>query len=409
MREVALNGVKVADFAWGVAGPLIGKELADYGATVVRVESFMRVDPVRLSSPFKNGEAGVDRAAGFAYYNANKYSMTLNFTHPKGLQIARRLISWADVVTESFRPGVMKTWGLSYEDIVKFKPDIIMISSSNMGQTGRHSRQRGLGNHLNGLIGLINFIGYPDKEPENLSTAYTDYVLGPFLGGVAVMAALDYRRRTGQGQLLDLSQFEVGLQGFLPAILDFIVNGRNGSRAGNSCHWAAPHGIYRCQGEDRWCAIAVFNDAEWKALCQVMGNPDWTRDSKFITAIGRKENEKELDLLIGEWTLNYSPEELMSRLQTAGVSAGVVKSPKDILEDPQLRERDFFWLLNHPTIGPLHHLGQCGILSKTPAQARAPAPRMGEHTEYVCRQILGIPEDEYGELLIDNVFDGDPG
>ncbi|MFC2003509.1 CaiB/BaiF CoA transferase family protein [Chloroflexota bacterium] len=404
MVERALEGIKVADFTWTLVGPIITKHLADYGATVVRVESPLPtgVCPLRVSIPFKDGKSGINRSGYFAYFNSNKYSMALDLTQPKGIEIAKKLIGWADVVAENFRPGTMEKWGLGYEDIKKLKPDIIMVRSSNQGQTGPYSQVPGLGNHLNGLIGLVNFTGWPDSEPVNMMLAYTDYIC-PMLGATAVMAALDYRRKTGKGQLLDFSQFEGGVQLFLPAIMDYIVNGREGSGQGNMSPYAAPHAAYRCRGDDRWCAIAVFSDREWKNLCQVMGNPSWTKEPIFATLSGRKENEDELNTLIEQWTINFSAEQVMSMLQAEGIAAGVVQSPRDIFEDQQLRYRDFFWLLNHREIGPFHHLGQVSKLSKTPAQARMAAPCLGEHTEVVCRELLGMSEEEFDELLVSGV------
>lgn len=401
----ALEGVKVADFTWALVGPIITKHLADYGATVVRVESPLPtgVCLLRVSIPFKDNRPGINRSGYFIYFNANKYSLSLDMNHPEGVAVAKKLIAWADVVAENFRPGTMERWGLGYEDIKKIKPDIIMIRSSNQGQTGPRSRQPGLGNHLNGLTGLVHFTGWPDAEPVNMMLAYTDYIC-PMLGATAVIAALDYRRKTGQGQLLDFSQFEGGIQLFLPALLEYMVNGRESGREGNTSPCAAPHGAYRCRGDDRWCAIAVRSDQEWHTLCQIMGNPQWTKEPRFATLKARKGNETELNTLIEQWTINFSAEQVMSRLQAGGIAAGVVQSPREIFEDPQLRHRDFFWLLNHREIGPFHHLGQVSHLSETPAQPRMPAPCLGEHTELVCRDILGMSEKEFDDLLVNGVF-----
>lgn len=400
-----LEGIKVAEFAWGIAGPVAGAQLAHYGATVVKVESMVRLDAIRLSSPYLDGKPGPDRSASFAYFNADKLSMSLNFKQAEGLRLARRLIGWADVVIESFRPGVMQKWGLGYEDIVTFKPDIIMLSSSSLGQTGPYARQPGLGNHLNAFTGLVNFIGFPDQEPENLSTAFTDYVPGPYLGASAILGALEYRSKTGKGQWLDLSQFETGLQGLGPALLDYSVNGRNTRRAGNTSRWAAPHNAYPCAGEDRWCAIEVSTDAQWAALCGAMGKPELISCDTYGTFLARKRSESALDCLIGEWTRTLPAEDLMRTLQAVGVPAGVVQSPGEIFQDTQLRGRDFFWQLKHPVLGAYDHLGATSRLSRTPATGIRPAPCYGEHTEYVCCELLGMSDEQFVEALQGGAFE----
>ncbi len=403
MKTRALEGIKVADFTWVLAGPLITKNLADYGATVVRIESRKRPDLIRLTMPFKDGMVGLDRSVSFAYYNANKYSLSLNLSDPKGAEVAKRLVLWADVVVENFSAGMMERWGLGYKELKRLKPDIIMLRSSNQGQTGPLARQPGLGTHLNALAGFLHLTGWTDRSPAPPQIAYTDYTSQRFATAVLV-AALDYRRRTGKGQLLDVSQLETGIQFLIPVILDQVVNNRETVRMGNICPYAAPHGAYRCQGDNRWCAVAVFTDDEWEAFCAAIGNPPWTKDPRFATIKGRKDNEEELNELVEEWTGEHGAEEVMVMMQAAGVSAGVVKSPKDIYQDPQLRHRNFFWVLDHEEIGPTSHLGQDSILSRTPAEGRRAAPRLGEHTEFVCKELLGMSEEEFVELNNDEVL-----
>ena len=403
MQEKVFDGVKVVDFGWVLAGPITLKYLADYGATVIHVESRKRPDLLRVSTPYKDGVASVNRAGYYAYWAVNKYSISLELGQHGGMAIAKRLVSWADVVADSHRPGLMERLGLGYDDLRKIKPGIIMIRSSNQGLTGPYASHPGLGNHLNGLAGFVNLVGWPDEAPISLIVAYTDYV-APHFAVAALVGALDYRRKTGKGQLLDLSQLEVGLQLLAPVLINYIVNGVEDSRMGNSCPYAAPHGVYRCKGEDRWCAIAVFDDTEWKAFCEVIGDTPWTQEPKFSTFRGRKENEEELDRLVEGWTINYNAEEVMSRMQDAGVAAGVVQNAKDLYEDPQLEERAYSWVMEHKELGKFSHLGQPSILSKTPAEPYRPAPCLGEHTEYVCRELLGMSESEFDKFLIDGAF-----
>ena len=403
MLKMVFEGVKVVDFGWVLAGPIVLKFLADYGATVIHIESHKRPDLLRVSTPYKDGVAGVNRAGYYAYFAANKYSMSLDLEQASGMEVAKRLVSWADVVADSHRPGTMEKLGLGYDGLKKIKSDTIMIRSSNQGLTGPYASHAGLGNHLNGLAGFVNLVGWPDQAPISLIVAYTDY-LAPHLAVAALVGALDYRRKTGKGQLLDMSQFEVGLQLLAPVLLNYVVNGIEDSRMGNSCPYAAPHGVYRCEGEDCWCAIAVFNDSDWENFCRVIGDAPWTQDPKFSTLKGRKENEAELDRLVEGWTINYSAEEVMSRMQEAGVAAGVVQNAKDLYDDPQLRERRYFWVMEHKELGKFSHLGQPSILSKTPAKSYRPAPCLGEHTEYVCQELLGMSEGEFDELLISGAF-----
>jgi crotonobetainyl-CoA:carnitine CoA-transferase CaiB-like acyl-CoA transferase len=401
--EKALEGLKVADFSWAAVGPLLTKYLGDHGATVVRVESASNPDIMRTNAPYRDGQPGINRSTYYAIINPNKYSMALDLNHPQGPGVARRLVAWADVVVENFTAGIMEKWGLGYEELVRVKPDIIMVRSCNQGQTGPHARHPGLGFMLVGLTGFLHFTGWPDGDPVPLPVAYTDLIT-PRFGVVALLAALDHRRRTGQGQCIDLSQLETGLHFLAPPLLDYVVNEREGGRNGNADPDAAPHAAYRCKGDDRWCVIAVCTNEEWDAFCGVLGNPAWTREARFSSLLGRKENEAELNRLIEEWTVHFTPEEVMHRMQAAGVPAGVVQSSKDLRQDPQLAHRGYFWTLEHPETGPTTYLGQPFVLSRTPAEGRMPSPCLGEHTELVCRELLDMHDDEFIRLLGEGVF-----
>ncbi|MFC1909138.1 CaiB/BaiF CoA transferase family protein [Chloroflexota bacterium] len=399
----AFDGLKVADFSWAIAGPLVTRYLADHGAMVIRVESSGRPCLQRISAPYKDGIPGINRSGYFAFFNANKYSIDLNLNNAKGMEVAKRLVAWADVVVENFSPGRMEAWGLGYDDLKSIKPDIIMLRSSNQGQSGPHANYSSTGVPLIGLAGFPPFIGWPDRTPLPIPVAYTDMV-SPRFATAALIAALDYRRRTGKGQYIDISQFETGIQFLTPAVLDYVVNGREGERRGNASLYAAPHGAYRCQGDDRWCAIAVFTDEEWKSFCKAISNPPWTENPKFSTLRDRKENEDELNRLVEEYTINFTAEEVMTAMQSAGVAAGVIEDSSDLLADPQLKHRGYFLKLTHHEIGPMSSLSQSFRLSKTPAEAQMPAPCLGEHTDYVRTEILGISDEEFVELLQAGAF-----
>ena len=397
MTTGAFEGVKVADFSWAVAGPLTTKYLADHGATVVRIESPEYPCILRTSPPFKEGKPGHNRAGYFAWYNPNKYSLSLNLNKPEGRKVARKLVAWADIVVESFSPGMMEKWGLNYEELVKIKPDIIMLSSSSQGQSGPFAKFSSLGIPLAGLTGFSQLLGWPDHGPLPFPMAYSD-IVSPRFAAAVLIAALIYKRRTGKGQYIDLSQVESSLQFLAPPILDYMVNGREGQRLGNSCPYASPHGIYRCKGEDRWCAIAVFTEEEWQAFCRVLGHPAWTKEVRFASFRSRKQNEVELDKLIEAWTVNYTAEEVMLKMQKAGVAAGVVSNARDLSEDPQLKTWGLFWETEHEELGKFTSLGQPFKLSKTPAKLYRPAPLVAQHTEYVCTNFLGMSDEEFTEL-----------
>ncbi len=404
MAKQVFEDVKIADFGWVMVLPGTTKYLADHGAQVIRIESSQRLDTCRTSAPFKDNVPGVNRTPHFAIMNNNKYGVTINLKHPKGLEIVKKIVAWADIVAEGFTPGTMARLGLGYEQLRAIKPDIIMLSTCNLGQTGPYASQPGYGVQLAGYTGFLHLTGWPDREPSIPYGAYTD-VTTPPMGAIALIAALDYRRRTGKGQFIDLSQYEVGIQYLAPVILDYSVNKRIANRTGNECSYAAPHGAYPCLGEDRWCAIAVFHDEEWHRLCQVMGNPSWTKEPKFATLQEKKENEDELNRLMSEWTKHFTAEQVMATLQSIGVAAGVVQSCEDLYNDEQLKYRQHFVELEHPEIGKHYYESPSFKLSKTPAELRTPAPCLGEHNEFVCTQILGIPDDEFAALFAEGVFD----
>jgi crotonobetainyl-CoA:carnitine CoA-transferase CaiB-like acyl-CoA transferase len=403
LDERPLDGVKVADFTWWAAAPLATKTLAQYGAEVLRIEGRSRPDLHRIHPPFKDGIPGENRGGGFNWANTGKLSIALNLAHPKGLELAKRFVAWADIVVESFAGGVMERMGLGYEELKKIKPDIIMLSSCIQGQTGPHAAHPGFGPHLTALSGFAHIAGWPDREPVELGN-YTDFI-APYFNALAPLAALDYRRRTGKGQYLDLSQYENAIHFLAPLILDHTANGRVANRMGNRSPDAAPHGAYRCRGEDRWCAIAVFTDEEWRSFCEVIGNPAWTRKPEFATLQARKENEEELDRLVEEWTINYSPEEVMTMMQMAGVGAGLLATGEDLVEhDPQLRHRHFFHELDHPEVGKYYPIGSACVLSKSPGKLQR-APLLGEHNEYAFKEILGMSDGEIAELVIEGVIE----
>ncbi len=399
----SMEGVKVADFGWFEAAPLATKYLADFGAQVIKVESGKRPDLLRVTHPFKDDTRGVNRSGIFQLSNSSKLSLALNLEDPRGIGVARRLAAWADVVVENSTPGRMKKIGLGYDDLTRINPEVVMISSSILGQSGPLSRHPGLGYHLSGLAGLNHVTGWADREGIWPHIPYPDYI-GPLYTAVAILTSLDYRRRTGRGQHVDISQFETSLTFMSAPIMDFNANGREQVRQGNRSPAGAPHGAYPCLGSDRWCAISVFSEDDWRAFTRVIGEPGWAREPRFAGLQGRIENGEEMDTLISSWTLGRLAEEVMSSMQGAGVAAGVVQSIEDLLDkDPQLLHRGFFPILEHSEQGPCLHMRMPVRLSGTP-DGIGPAPCLGEHTEYVCSEILGMSDDEFLQLLADGVL-----
>jgi benzylsuccinate CoA-transferase BbsF subunit len=330
--------------------------------------------------------------------------VTINTRKPGGLDLVKRLVAKSDILVENFAGGTITRMGLGYEVVREIKPDIIMLSSSMQGQTGPFFAHAGSGHKLTPFTGFSNIFGWPDRKPAWIA-AYTDYI-APRYNIVAIMAALEYRRRTGKGQFLDMSQTEASLQFISPLILDYNVNKRTANRMGNLSPYAVPHNAYRCLGEDRWCAIAVFTDEEWQSLCKVIGKPALATDTLFSTLLVRKENEAELDKIVNEWTCVRSAEEVMTSMQAAGVAAGVVQTGEDLLEnDPQLKHRGTFIELEYPGIGKYRtQLGPHFLMSKYTYDVKV-APEVGQHNEYVCKGILDMSDTEYDQLVEDGVID----
>jgi benzylsuccinate CoA-transferase BbsF subunit len=397
MGNKVFEDLKIAAFSWALVGPLTLKFFADYGATIIRVETSLRPCVTRTSAPYKDNLPGLNRSGYFNHFSANMMSLSINMKTPEGLGVAKDLISWADVVMENFTPGVMDKWGLGYEELKKIKSDIIMLRQNGFGIEGPYKNLAAFGMILAAIAGIPNYIGWPDGGPLPVGIgAYTDGI-SPRFASAALIAALDYRNRTGKGQLIDLAQFETSLYYLLPGILDAAINKREPVRNGNSVEYAAPHNVYPCKGEERWCTISVTDELQWKALCNVLS--DLAMDPRFDTLQHRKENEKALDAVIEKWTSSRTPEEVMNELQAAGIAAGIVENAADIYEDPQLRQRGLLWPIEHEEMGTFTHLGASMVLSETPAQASAPSPCIGEHNEFILKKILGKTDEEFVELL----------
>ncbi len=402
LTEGVLNDVRVIDFGQGAIDPVMSSYLADFGAEVIKVESYTRMDFIR-GATFHEGKRDPDRNLTFNRYNQNKLSALINLKEPRGIELAKKLVSKGDVVTENFTVGTFERLGLGYDVLRKVKPDIIMLSSSFGGRTGPYKDFRGQGSVIGAMQGLDELTGWPDREPVSPGTAFPDHYM-PWMYAIIVIAALEYRRQTGKGQFIDGSSFEGGLDILDTAVTDYVVNGRALTRRGNRHPSASPHGVYRCLGEDRWCAISVFGDKEWQSFCRVLGNPPWAAEKRFTTLLGRLEHAEELDLLVQEWTSKQIAEDVMLKLQRAGIAAGVAANAKDVYEDPQLAHRKHFWDTDEPGMETFTFEAPAALLSKTPASLQRRAPFMGEHNDYVFRELMGLSEGEYTKLVEEKVI-----
>ncbi len=397
MARLPLEDVKILDFMWVMAGPAGTRMLADYGAVIVRVESPTRVDTARTLQPYQTNKIGPDASGLFSNCNAGKFGITLDIGNPRSREVIADLVKWADVVTESFSPKAMRAWGLDYPAIRKIKPEIIMLSSCLMGQTGPLASFAGFGNLAAAISGFHNLTGWADRPPAGPFGAYTDYV-SPRFTAIAIMAALEYKRRTGKGQYIDQSQAEASLHFLTPALLDYSVNGRGDFRAGNSDPDFAPHGVYPSKGEDRWVAVVCKTEDNFIALCDLMKHSELVRDPRFRTLADRHKNASALDEIISNWSRELEPREAERLAQARGIPAHAVQNSAEFYTDPQVAARGHFVELPHPVYGKTIVEGSRTKLSRTPAQARRAAPTLGQDNQYVLEKILGYSEEQIGEI-----------
>ncbi len=403
-NEQPLADVKVLDFMWAMAGPGSTRILADYGATIVRVESTTRFDAVRMVGPFHDGQPGPESSGLFYNMNTGKLPVTLNMSKAQSKEVILDLVRWADVVTESFSPRAMKAWGLDYAALRQVKPDLIMLSTCLMGQTGPLAKFAGFGNLAAAISGFFDPTGWPDRAPAGPFGAYTDYI-APWYNAAAILTALEYKRRTGQGQHIDLSQAEASLHFMAPALLDYTANGTVQSRAGNDDRNYAPHGVYPAAGNDAWIAIATQTEAQWQALCRVIERPEWAGDERFATVEGRRAHGDDIDAAISAWTSRHDAFGAESRLQQDKVPASAVRTMHQLYQDPQLLHREHFVDLEHPQHGTTTVEGSRFKLSRTPAQVGGAAATLGRENQYVLEKILGYSEAKITELASAEVLE----
>lgn len=397
-RRLPFEGVKVADFSWIGVGPITAKALADHGATVIRVETDNPPDRLRLVGPFQDGVPGVNRCQFFGSFNTSKLSLQLNLKRPTGQAIARRLLGWADIALDSFTAGTMRGLGLGYDVARELNPAIIMATTCLLGQTGPAAQLAGYGYHAAAISGFYEITGWDDRAPAGPFNAYTDTIAPRFLAAT-LMAALDHRRRTGEGQFIDQAQMESALHFLGPELLDAQVSGVSARRAGNDSPDASPHDAYPCAGHDEWCAIAVETDDQWLGLRRALGDPAWAATPELATLGGRRAARSTVDAALARFTAQHDPRVLMDLLQSEGVPAGMVQRSSDLIDDPQLDHRRFFRPLEHPEMGVVRYEGHQYTIDGYNNGPRLPAPCLGEHTYEVLSEHLGMSDDEVADAL----------
>ena len=401
-NPLPLAGVKVLDFMWALAGPGATRILADWGATVIRVESSSKLDVCRTIRPFIDGDESPEKSAVFHSTNAGKRILTLDLTSDAGKAVALDLVRWADVVTESFSPRAMKSFGLDYPTLAAVKPDLIMLSTCLMGQTGPLAMFAGYGNLAAAIAGFYAITGWPDREPAGPFGAYTDYI-APRYNAMAVLAALDHKRRTGQGQHIDLAQAEASMHFLTPALLDYTANGTVQSRLGNrDLNWA-PHGAYPVAGEDAYLALACENETHWQALVALL--PELAVNPSFNTNTSRLQHQDELDDCISQWTKEQDGTALEQLLQQAGVPAAMVQNSPELMQDLQLNHLGHFIELPHHEGGTTTIEAARIHMSRSSPVVDTTAPTFGRDMMYVLNDVLEYDDEKLGELLVSGALE----
>ena len=416
--RLPLEGVRVLDMTVVWAGPYCATLLADLGAEVIRVESIQVFGPPTRGSsarppefviknlpPFIGGmpnrEGGARPWNRYPLFNAharNKLSMTVDLLRPEGKEIFNRLVAISDVLVENNPTETMRKLGISYDELKRINPAFIMLRMPAYGNTGPYQNHRSLGIHIEGVIGHSLLRGYTDLDPSANTQVYMADAAAGAGGAFAVACALNHRRRTGEGQLMELSQAENAIPFLGQAFMDYSMNGRSQTTLGNR-HPTALQGVYPCNGDDRWIAITIFDDRDWELFREAIGNPDWARESQFATHESRRENHDALDRHISEWTRDRGHREAMSLLQSYGVAAGAVMDQRDAIEDPHLEARAMFEEAFQSDVGTHMYPRAPFKMSESDARIRRGPVTLGQDNEYVYKTLLKLSDDEYDALV----------
>ncbi|MDD5700675.1 MAG: CoA transferase [Dehalococcoidales bacterium] len=386
-----LHNIRILDFSWVLAGPYATRLLADYGAEVIKIQPLLPEADDKFSRSY------------YDTWNRNKLGITLNLSRAQGLEIAARLIKISDIIVENFSSRVMENWGLDYPGVKKLNPDIIFLSMSVMGHSGPWRNYSGFGPAVQAFSGITRLTAYPGQPPSGIGYAYADHIAGLY-GSLALLGALEYRRRTGQGQFIDLSQTETMTSLLSDAVLDCTMRGREAKPVGNTSAGSVPCGVYPCRGKDRWCAIEVSTAEEWEGFKRALGQPAWMNEERFATIASRQRNREALDRFVQAWTKHLPAEEVAIALQEEGVPAGLARNAAELVNDPQMRDREFFLTPADPDFAGTVVDASPIRLADSPASYRRAAPVRGQDNEYVYRRLLGLSEDEISGLKQDNII-----
>lgn len=404
MSEQALEGITVADFGQTWAGPHLARTMGDMGARVIKIESMKRMDVIRSLPPHVTDQAPTLNNSGYYnWLNRNKMAITLNMSTDKGSALAKEILKISDTLVENYSRGVMEGFGLDYETVKQVNPGLVYVSLTAMGSDGPYRNYVMYGRPQVYVSGLAEITGLPENPPHPTNVSWGDPVAAHY-GMFAMLSALHHRKKTGRGQLIELSQWEGLISSTPEATLNYSFNNYIMTRQGNKHESMAPHNSYKCIGELSWITIAVACDEEWQGLCQVMGSPDWAKDEKFSNQKSRWENQDEMDGHIEDWTTSHEPYELTALLQAAGVAAFPTLSNRMIMEDPHLNDRGFFEEWDHPEVGMRKYDGMLWKMSKTPGRINKRAPLLGEHNEYVFGELLGLSSEEIEKLIEEQVI-----
>jgi len=407
-RRRPLDGLKVCDVTWYGAGPIATRTLANLGADVIRIETEKRPDGLRVAQPKPEGEESLNQSGYYNNYNSEKRSVTIDLTTERGHELGIELVKWADVFATNMTARAIRQIGMTWENVRAENPGIIGLYEPMQGMTGPHSDFQGFGAILSAICGVNYLAGNENDPPIGVGTNYTDYVINPTHAAVAVMAAVRHKRRTGEGQLIDMSQLESSVSGMAGPLFAW-DNAKIGyERIGNRAPYAAPHGAYLADemGDrpDHWVAIACMTDSQWSALSAVMEQPELASDPRFATLQDRKKNEDELDGIIGGWVAEFKAPDVMNKLQSEGIPAGMVQKASEVLQDPHLAARQFYAYPEHIEAGKRAYDGPGFRLSETPHEIRGAAPLIGEHTWEICSEVLGMEGDEIGQLMAEQIL-----
>ncbi len=404
-----LGGVKVLDVSWFGAGPIAGRALASAGADVIKVETVKRIDGLRAMAPRPRGARGYNLSGYFNNYNADKRSVTIDLTTERGHELGLSLVRWADVLLTNMTNRAVRQVGLDWEVVSRENPRLVAAYMPMMGTTGPYRDFQGFGAMLTAICGMNYLAGFAENRPVGVGTNYPDYVVNPIHAYIAMLAVLRHARKTGEGQMIDVSQYESSVAAMSLPLFAHDNGGGEYVRAGNRVPYAAPHGAYRVQDTeqrpDRWVALACLSEAQWQAFaCEVCGYPEWGDDPRFRTLADRLANQDDLDRLIAGWAVEQDGDELMQRLQRDGIPSGLVQNAPEMLADEHLEERGYFARLEHAEAGLRVYDGPGWRMSESPVSLRRAAPMLGEHTFEVAQDLLGLSPDEIANLVAEGVL-----